>query len=144
MREIEISKNNLEIFISNLRKQDREELLYFLGKNYKTKLINTILENKKNTYLLSYKSLPSCIGGIYYDKLGAQLWLLCAENYDKKYLLSYVKEKILKFQNENIFLYNYIYKSNFKFLNFLKKLNFEVSDLKNPNIKLFYYKRRKN
>lgn len=142
MLEIEINKENLEKFLLNIRNSDKEELIYFLGENYKEKFVKTVLENKKYTYFLSYNSIPSCIGGIYKDKYGAQVWLLCAEKYDKKYLFRYIKEKINIFKRDNSYLYNYIYRTNFNAIRMLSRLGFEVIDLKTPVIKKFYYERR--
>ena len=91
MKEIEITKNNLEYFICNLRAQDKAELVYFLGNDYKKKFINFVLNNPEGIYFLSNNSKPSCIGGVYKDKIGAQVWLLCSDDYNKKYLLQYVR-----------------------------------------------------
>ncbi len=144
MREIEVNIDNLEKFISNIRDSDRQELIYFLGKNYKNKFIKTLLSIKEGTYFLEYNSNPACIGGIYNNEAGGQIWLLCAKEYDKKYLYKYIKEKIILFIKNNDYLYNFIYKTNFGFLKFLLKMGFQVTELDNPDIKLFYFKRRKN
>ena len=143
MNEIELNNTNLKKFVENLRKQDKEELKYFLGNNYKNKFITFILNNKTDTYFLSYNLQPACIGGAFKDKCGAQVWLLCTDNYDRKFLLKYLINKINLFKDKYGYLYNYIYKSNFKFLKFLKKQGFKVINTNNPNVKMFYFKRRK-
>ena len=141
MNEITVNEENLIKFLSKIRKQDKEELIYFLGNNFKSKFINIVLSNFTETTLLEYNSIPACIGGIYKDAYGAQVWLLCSDNYDKKYLFRYIKNKLKLFQNKFDFLYNYIYKSNFSSLKWLQKCGFKVEELKNPNIKLFYYQK---
>ena len=138
MREIEINKENLTLFLKNLRKSDAEEMIYFFGKDYKNYFIDFLLKNKKETYFLSYKSIPSAIGGAYEDKECAQVWLLCAEKYDKKFLYKYIKEKFNQIKKKYDTLYNFIYKSNFKSINLLSKLGFEVIKTNNPDLKLFY------
>ena len=144
MIEIEINKKNLKKFISNIRDSDKEELKYFLGSNYKKKFYEMVLSIKEGIYFLSYNSSPACIGGIYKDETGAQIWLICAKKYDKKFLYKYIQNKIRLFINQNDYIYNYIYKSNFSFLKVLLKMGFKVKNLDNPDIKLFYYERSKN
>ena len=139
MKEIDITKYNLKRFLSNLRSEDKDELLFFLGKNYRQKFINFLLENKNDTYFLSFNNNPACIGGFYQDTIGLQVWLLCSNSYDKKYLYKYIKEKFAIYKNKYNFIYNYIYKANFKSLKLVRKLGFEVKELNNVNIKLFYY-----
>ncbi|MBQ8476418.1 hypothetical protein IJ531_05075 [bacterium] len=140
MIEIEINKNNLEQFLDNIRDEDKKELIYFLGKDYRNIFIKTVLDNIDTTYFLALNNIPAAIGGILKDKLGAQVWLLCSKKYDRKFLLKYIKEKINLFKNENNFLYNCIYRVNFKALKWLKRFNFKVIPLGN-NIKFFYYKK---
>ena len=143
MREIEINKNNLNLFLENIRDKDKEELIYFFGKNYKKYFINFLLKNNKETYFLSYKSIPCAIGGAYKDKKGAQVWLLCAKEYDKKFLYKYIKEKFNKIKQKYNILYNFIYKSNFSSLNLLLKLGFQIIETNKPELKLFYLKKRR-
>ena len=144
MNEIKINRHNLNLFINNIRDEDLEELIYFLGNDYKNKFIDFVLNNQKGTYFLEHNSMPSCIGGIYNDNFGGQVWLLCSKDYDKKFLFTYIKEKINVFKKNNSYLYNYIYKSNFKALKWLKKFGFKVINSNNKNIKLFYHRREKS
>lgn len=138
MREIEINKENLNLFLNNLRENDREELIYFLGKDYKKCFVDFLLNNKKETYFLSYKSSPAAIGGAYNNKSCTQVWFLCAKKYDKKFLYKYIKNKFEKLKQKYDTLYNFIYKSNFSSLNLLSKFGFKVVDTNNPDLKLFY------
>ena len=53
-------------------------------------------------------------------------------------VLGYVKNKLECFKDDYDFLFNFIYKSNFEFLKWLKKADFEIVD-NNENLKLFYF-----
>lgn len=140
MIEIEVNKENLNLFLDNIRDSDRVELEYFLGKNYRTKFINTVMENKNNTYFLSYGLTPSCIGGIYPDKIGAQVWLLCAKKYKRKFLYAYIKNKLKIFIKNNLILYNYVFESNFSSLKLIDRLGFNITNTNDSRLKLFYRK----
>ena len=137
MIEIEINKQNLENFLLNIRKSDKEELIYFFGKNYKDKFIDIVLKNINSTSMLSYMGIPSCIGGTYKDVLGTQVWLLCSNKFDKKFLFKYLLKKVNELKKENRILYNYIFKSNFKAVKWLSKLGFKFSDTPDNNVKFF-------
>ena len=141
MKRVVINKKNLLIFLSNIRQNDKEELIYFLKDNYKDKFINIVLENVDNTIMLSYKGIPACIGGIYPDNIGVQIWLLCSNQFDKKYLYKYIKYRLQTYKERYSFIYNIIYKTNFSSIKMLKNFDFKIKDLPDTNIKLFYYKK---
>jgi hypothetical protein len=140
LREIEINRHNLEVLIDNLREEDKLELIYYFKTKYKEKIINTILNIKNDTYFLAYNSIPSCIGGAYKDAKGAQVWLLCSENYNKKFLYKYVKAKLNYLKTKYNYLYNYIFESNFSSLKLLKRLGFNICSTTNSKINYFYLK----
>lgn len=144
MIEIKATKENLEKFIDNICDEDKQELMYFLKDDYKSKFVEILLKNQENTYFLSHLNIPVAIGGLSFDKLNrAVVWLLCSNEYKKHKieLFKYVLNKIKLFKSKHNFLYNYIYKSNFKALKWLEKCGFKSLNLKNVNdFKFFYYK----
>jgi len=147
LREIEVNRKNLIDFLDDIRECDKEELIFFLGKKYKNQFIKTVLSNKQYTYFLAENANPIAIGGICPDKNKGIVWLLCTNKakQNKKFLYSYIKNKITLFKKEYDFLYNYIYRSNFAAIKWLKKNGFNFIDLKNTNdIKFFYFSKGEN
>ena len=149
MIEIEINEKNLKKFLQNIRIEDKEELMFYFGENFRKKFIK-IAKTTKNTYFVADKNKnPVAIGGFEEFKKNKnifQAWLLCTNKLknNKKELFKYIKTK-LKFYRENSFvLFNYIYKSNFKSLAFIENLGFEILDLKNDDFKAFYYTKGKS
>lgn len=150
MFDLELTRSNLENFLNVLRPEDKKELEYFLKENAKDEIINFCLNNKEDTCFLGKdEKTPLILGGIYKiqkDNLKqGQIWLLCSNSAlkHKKEVYAYVKNKILSYKKENDYLFNHIYKSNYKALKWLSKLGFKVVDLDNQNYKLFYYKKEK-
>lgn len=147
MIEIEKNKKNLEEFLKNIRKEDKEELEIFYGKNYKKDFIDVCMNKKYETYFLADKNLnPVAIGGVVQHKSNlklGQIWLLTTDKVreNKFFLFKYVKNKIKKFKTKFDVLFNYIYKSNFKILLWLNLFDFESVELKNKDFKFFYYKK---
>lgn len=148
MIEAKINKENLIKFLKNIRYKDKIELEIFLGKKYREEFIKTTLKNKNTTWMLQDKNNnPIAIGGVVFhcfDGLkGGQIWLLCSNdvNKHKHYLFKYIKNKLDIFKNEFDILFNYIYKSNFKILLWLKVLGFCQEYLKNNDFRFFYYKK---
>lgn len=143
MKEIEINKENLNTFINDIRKTDKEELIYSYKENYKNEFINACIRQKRHIYFVSDKyENPVAIGGIKTVKKGYGLiWLLCTNKLkeNKKDLYKYVKNKVSLFKKEYSIIFNYIYKSNFASLNFLKSLGFKIIDLPDENFKMFYF-----
>ena len=144
---LEINKKNLFEFLDDIRECDKEELIFFLGKDYKNQFIKSVLYYKAYTYFLSDGISPVAIGGICPNKKIGVVWLLCTNKLEqnKKYIYSYVKDKINLFKKNYKILYNYIYKSNFCAINWLKKNGFTFVDLENRNdLKLFYFSKGEN
>ncbi len=146
MKEIEINKENLIKLFNNLRKDDLRELKVIFKNNIKRNFVKICLENKDTYFIADDKGSPLAIGGIkiFYIKnfLVGQVWLLCSNDVSKNRLsvLKYVKDKIGEFKLECDVLFNFIYKSNFSFLKWLKYADFEAIPINN-NFKLFYYKK---
>lgn len=150
MIDLTLTKNKLLEFLNNLRLEDKKELDFFLKEHAQDEIINFCLKNKKDTcFLANEKLTPLILGGIYKTKENnikqGQIWLLCSKSAlkHKKEAYKYVKNKILSYQKENDYLFNYIYKSNYKALKWLTRLGFKVKELNNKNYKLFYYKKEK-
>lgn len=143
MMELEVNEENLEKFLNNIRRQDKEELLYHFKKNYRKKFKQTV-KKSKNTYFVGDKNCnPIAIGGFQECKRRNTflVWLLCTNELvkNKKELFKYIKTKLEIYKKNCLILFNYIYKSNFQSFNFLKNLGFEILDTKNKDFKLFYY-----
>lgn len=150
MIEIEVNKDNLEKFINNLRLEDKEELIDALGKNYKAKFIEKTLNIKGIYFLADKNKTPVAIGGVLEtlnpDKKIGIVWLLVTKDVDKhkKFLYKYVKNKIVLFQKEFDILFNYIYKTNFNALKWLKKCDFIEKNTSRDDYKLFYFDKGEN
>ena len=149
MIEIEINENNLKKFLQDIRTEDKEELVFYFGEDFEKKFVE-IAKNTKNTYFVSDENeAPIAIGGFEEFKTNKnifQTWLLCTSKLknNKKELFKYIKTKLKSYKENSFVLFNYIYRTNFKSLNFIKSLGFEIVDLKNDNFKLFYYTKGKS
>ncbi|MBR1617473.1 hypothetical protein IJ670_04910 [bacterium] len=148
MKEGLVTQYNLLEFAKILRKEDKKEVVFSLGKNFENKFVNIILKHKKHTHMLFYQNIPIAIGGVcpenkkaFYGLKAGKVWLLSS------YLAPLHWKNIFRFLNfqldiykENYdFLYNYIYKSNYASISWIKKIGFEVVDLDNSDFKLFYF-----
>ena len=151
MIEIEVNKENLKKFIKNIRKEDRTELEFSFKNKWKEKFIEICL-NEKNIWFLADKyNIPCAIGGIQYENTDinsvkrGRIWLICANNFknNRIYLLRYIKNKIEQMKLSSDILYNYIYKTNFRFLKWLKKIGFKTLNV-NQDIKFFYFIKEDN
>lgn len=146
MIEIPISKANLLKLLNTLRKEDENELIAIYGDSYKRKFINICLKIKNYIYFLADdKSNPIAIGGAVQRKINnvncAQVWLI-SSIYSLNYsfsLAKYISHKIAFFKNKFDVLFNYIYKSNFESIVWLKKFNFSFHSCNDINYKLFYF-----
>lgn len=148
MIEAEINKINLIKFLKNIRNSDKLELEIILGPKYRQEFIKTTLKNKNTTWMLQDKNNnPIAIGGIVLQPFeglkAAQIWLLCSNDVKKhkQYLFKYIKNKLKIFKNEFDVLFNYIYKSNFKILLWLRIFGFCHVCLRNRDFRFFYYKK---
>lgn len=144
MIELDVNKENLELFFKNIRKHDLSELKFLLKTNLKNKFIDSCLNSHFIYMIADDDSIPLAVGGCrrcveLNEKIG-QIWLLCTNSISKSSIeaFNYIENKIYFFQNEFDFLFNFIYKSNFSFLPWLKKRRFEVLDY-DADFKLFYY-----
>lgn len=149
MKEIKITKKNVKKFLKNLRQEDLKELKYFYPKNTLKKYLQELRRLNKVYFLENKKGNPIAMGGAQKEKGNktlAQIWLLCTKDFkeNKKELYKFIKNKILKFKQENDFLYNFVYKTNFKAQIWLEKLGFKFQNTQNPDFKLFYFLKGEN
>ncbi len=146
MMEIDVNKENLSIFFDNLRKEDLEELSVFLKNNIKQKFIEICMKNNNVYFIADDLKFPLAIGGVKkfcaYNLVFGQVWLLCSSAVLKNKLsvIRYVKNKIIQFKSEYDVLFNYIYKSNFTFLNLLRHMGFLDLPV-NDDFRMFYFKK---
>ncbi len=150
MIEIEINHENLEKFVADIRDEDEQELIAVLGCDYRDELFRLCLSNKSQTYFLADSlSRPCAIGGVSRfcndEKIG-QVWLLCTNRAveNKIALFKYISRKITEFKREYDLLFNFIYKSNYKALNWLSVFGFVSFDIKNVNDYKFFFCRSLN
>lgn len=147
MKKLKINQKNLELLLDNLRKEDENELIASFGKNYKKIFVKTVLKHKKSSIFLSDENaFPLAIGGIIKtNKNYSTPWLISSKEFKnhQKEILKYVFHKLNEYIEENNILFNYIYKSNFKALKWLKKFGFKTIDM-NENYKIFYYIKGEN
>ena len=141
--EIETTKQKLEELLDNVRLEDKKELEFSLGFDYRNKFIKTTLKANEKYFISDKNGTPLAIGGCeeysFKPKIG-QVWLISSKNFTKKNLklIKFIRNKIEVFKNEYDILFNVIYKSNYKALRWLTKCGFKVMDIKNKNYKLFY------
>ena len=146
MKEIEVSCYNLNRFFDDIRSQDLDELNFIFKTNIKENFLRICLENKDTYFLADDLSFPLAIGGIKIIPvkkiLVGQVWFLCTNHMfnHKLAVLKYVKNKIIEFKKECDILFNFIYKSNFDFLKWLKRVGFKDLEF-NKDFKLFYCKK---
>lgn len=143
MIETKLTKEKLFEFLADLRDEDKLELDEFLKTNSFDDFLKDCF-NKNNLlyFLTTDKNEPLALGGAYkIEKNVAKVWLLVTNKYFKHKiaLFKYVKNKISKFKNEFDILYNFIFKSNFSSLVWLKKCGFSVLNLNISDYKLFYF-----
>ena len=145
MKEAKLTKEFLDLFIKNLRFEDKQELNELYKDNSFEEFYEICLNEEFQTYFLTTNDdKPLALGGAFrIDEKSARIWLLVTNEFknNKISLFKYVKNKIDFFKNEYEILYNYIFESNFDSLVWLKSLGFKVLDLKIPNYKMFYYKK---
>lgn len=144
MIEAELTESLLREFYFNLRYQDKQEIVSIFGSFGVDEFIKICFETNGKTYfLLSDKYKPLALGGanIVNNPKIAQVWLLSTNDALKyrKEIFKYVKRKIKEFKVEYDVLYNFIYKTNFKSLFWLKRYGFKVLNSNNPDYKLFYF-----
>jgi hypothetical protein len=144
MIEIEPDVKFLEEFLLALRPEDKEEINAVSSCDFKNEFFKICLERDKYTYILkSDNKKPLAIGGAKQTKIKkvARVWLLTTNefNFSKKKLYKYVIEKIELFKQDFDVLYNFIYKTNFKSLKWLKKCAFREREIGIQDYKLFYY-----
>lgn len=140
-----LNEKLLDDLVCNLRKEDKCELIQLFPTSL-DEFYKTCFEKEHKIYCVTTdKSEPLAIGGAY-QVLGrkhktAQVWLLSSNKLkeNKIALYKYVVELINEFKKEYDTLFNFIYKSNFSSLKWLKRLGFKIVDLKNQDYKLFYY-----
>ncbi|MBE7708063.1 MAG: DUF2833 domain-containing protein [Cyanobacteria bacterium SIG27] len=146
MIEKKINHNCLCSFLNNLRKEDYEELAVIKSFNFVDEILN-VSENPINqTYFLtSDNDKPLAMGGACLIEIDeykiAKVWLLSTSEIEfyKKDLYKYVLEKLEILKTKYDILFNFIYKSNFSSLKWLKRAGFKVFDLDNSDYKLFYF-----
>jgi len=145
MIEVNINEKYLDKFISDLRFEDKLELMTCYNDSLE-EFYSVCLDKTKQTYFVVDENyMPLALGGAY-EIFGkkekcARLWLLATNKISKNKitLYKYVKKKIDYFKKEYDVLFNFIYKSNFESLKLLKANGFNVYDLENFDYKLFYF-----
>jgi len=150
MIKLDITKENLEKFMENIRDEDKKELIYFYRENYKEIFIKNVLLNKETTCFVADKNNnPVAIGGVvcfdHANKKLGQIWLMSTkvQKANRVSLFKIIAKKLAKYQNEYDILFNFIYKTNFRADKWLKKFNFTFKNTTNSDFKLFYLKTRK-
>ncbi len=144
MIELDVNTKNLLAFWADIRKEDLAELCFSFKEDVKEKFIEVCKGNKETYFLANDYGIPLAIGGVkkicFKDIKIGQVWFLCSNEFKKNKILvlRYVKNKLECFKDDYDFLFNFIYKSNFEFLKWLKKADFEIVD-NNENLKLFYF-----
>lgn len=146
MIELPITREYLKIFFDNLRYEDKLELDKMCLDFSLDEFFKIITSKNSITYFIADLNLnPIAIGGVVKENASrAKIWLLCSKNilFYKKSFLKYISLKLKYFKSNYSYLYNYIYRSNFPILNWLKGFGFKWIDLNNPDYKYFYFKRK--
>lgn len=145
IKEIFINKESLTLFFNNLRKEDYLEVLDVFKQNPKDELISLILNLDEVYFLANEKNYPLAIGGLVKENNNkGKVWLLFAKGFENyRYeIFKYIKNKLVIYKNKYDILYNFVFKSNYGILKWLKKQGFEIVEIEIPQYKLFYYKRR--
>lgn len=145
MIEKQINRKYLKTFLNNLRKEDFEEVCVFDTDDLIQEILNVANNPINETYfLMTNENNPLAIGGacsVQNSKYKtAKVWLLVTNELSssKKSLLKYVLNKANSFKNKYDILFNFIYKSNYNSLKWLKKAGFKVLNFNN-DYKLFYF-----
>ena len=150
MIEVKPTKRLLYEFISNLRESDLLEFNELYKNSSLDEFYKVCLDENQDTYfLLTDDYLPLALGGAYSCSdfpNRASVWLLCTKhiNKNKKELYKYIKNKIDFFKRKYNFLFNYIFKSNFSSLKWLKACGFSVLNTNRADYKLFYFGKGEN
>ena len=143
MIEAQINKDDLRTFLLDLRKADMLEMKNFFKKDFEEKFIETCFDKNNEIYFLKTDdNYPLALGGVYCINNIGQVWLLTTNKFyqHKKDVLKYVFLKIENFKTRFDILFNFIYKTNFSSLKWLKKAGFSVSNLDNcSDYKVFYF-----
>lgn len=141
----DLDEDLLDKLVCDIRAEDKLELIQLFPTSLDG-FYKTCFEKEHKVYCVTTdENEPIAIGGVYPvkgKKLNtAQVWLLATNKlpYNKIALYKYVLELVNEFKKDYDVLFNFIYKSNFSSLKWLKKLDFSVVDLKNQDYKLFYY-----
>ena len=150
MIEVKPNKKLLYEFLSDLRESDLVEFNQLYKNTSLEEFYKICLDKNQDTYfLLTDDFLPLALGGAYCSykvSNSASVWLLCTNQICKckKELYRYVKNKIHFFKNKYNFLFNYIFKSNFNSLKWLKVCGFEILETNTADYKLFYFSKGEN
>ncbi len=146
--------NEIEFILSNLRREDKEELENLFGNDWYQKTLSSLKDEK---FLILYGQgnatgrVPVAMGGFYKveDKSAdiACVWLLSSRfiSQNKTALMRVLKNQLYLNAHKYDILYNFIYKSNYGAKLWLKKLGFNFDNPNPKNIKLkkdfeFFYK----
>ena len=124
MKEVSLTNELLLEFLDNLRLQDKIEFNEVLKTCSLEEFINVCFDDKQLTYFLTTDDgKPLALGGAYRISADvAKIWLLTTNeisNY-KFAVYKYVKNKIEQFKKVFAVLYNFIFKSNFSSLIWLR------------------------
>lgn len=144
MIEAKLSDKLLDEFLNTLRKEDKKEIEAFENSAFQKDLLEISKNNEGYFYfLLSKSQKPLALGGAkpMNNPRIAKVWMLCTDELDKNRVqfYRYVTNKIEFFKSKFDVLYNFIYKSNFASLVWLKKCGFEEIALEDKDFRLFYF-----
>lgn len=144
MKEAKLNKEHLDKFLSDLRTEDKLEVEVMNCADFSDELFKASKDKNGFFYfLLTNDNKPLALGGAKQLKNPkiAKVWMLCTNelNSNKIEFYKYVQNKIEFLKIKFDVLYNFIYKSNFSSLNWLKKCGFSELSLKCMDYKLFYF-----
>lgn len=143
-RIIRPERKYFELFYDNLRKEDKKEVIKTVKD--KKEFLKLCTMNLNANFLALENGFPLAMGGVkdvfFNDLKLGQIWLLATNKLytNRICVYRYVKYMLNFYKKEYDFLFNYIYKSNFKALNWLEKSGFKTVALsKTLDFKLFYF-----
>ncbi len=143
-RIIRPERKYFELFYDNLRKEDKKEVIKTVKD--KKEFLKLCTMNLNANFLALENDFPLAMGGVkdvfFNDLKVGQIWLLTTNKLytNRICVYRYVKYMLNFYKKEYDFLFNYIYKSNFKALNWLEKSGFKTVTLsKTLDFKLFYF-----
>jgi len=143
-------KNEDEILfiLQNLRAEDKIEAETVIGKDYIEKTLKRIFEPDIVFFLAKdNNNIPYAMGGYQTteEKGVVLIWLLSTNDiaHHRHFVLRKIREELKKIEQNNWFIFNYIFEKNYLAKIWLKKFGFSfISDKSfSKGFELFYKKR---